>query len=439
MKSPKNEVHLLSNLQDDHNLQVPELGTTFIDPIIEKYQKNQLNYIFRLSGDSHLLFEIEMKKFEMENRFYIQYVLNDLKKNKIDGVLEIVPGVSSLLIKYDPFKILAKEVSKKIIDIISISTNESVEKMVIPSRNVKLPISFRDRWTLDSIKQYMKTISNKAPYLPDNCEFVRKINEISSLEELAKLISETKYVIFGLGDVYLGAPCAIPFDPRHRIISTKYNPARTFTPEGAVGIGGIYMCIYGMNSPGGYQLVGKTINIWNTHNSPPWLLDFFDIVQFNLVSDEELTSIRDDYKLGKYQPFIEPSTISLFDYKNFIESNKDSISEYEKTHDIKEISKRIDWSMIEHFETDSENLTQDSKQESFEDCYLIKSLHYGNLFEIKVEECEKVKKGQPLALIEIMKTYHQLNCPVDGTIYKLFVKPGKIVKQGQLIAALKID
>ena len=43
--------------------------------------------------------------------------------------------------------------------------------------------------------------------------------------------------MLGLGDVYLGAPVATPVDPRHRLVTTKYNPARTWTPENAVGIG----------------------------------------------------------------------------------------------------------------------------------------------------------------------------------------------------------
>ena len=126
VKSLKNEISLLSNINDNHDLNVPNLGTTYVDPIIRKYQKDRLNFLFRLSGDSHLLFEIEMKKFVMENRFYIQYVVNDLKNNTINGVLEIVPCVSSLLIKYDPVKILANELSEKIIDIISTSTDELI-------------------------------------------------------------------------------------------------------------------------------------------------------------------------------------------------------------------------------------------------------------------------------------------------------------------------
>ena len=58
------------------------------------------------------------------------------------------------------------------------------------------------------------------------------------------------------GDVYLGAPVAVPLDPRHRLVTTKYNPARTWTPANAVGIGGAFLCVYGIEGPGGYQLSG---------------------------------------------------------------------------------------------------------------------------------------------------------------------------------------
>ena len=70
---------------------------------------------------------------------------------------------------------------------------------------------------------------------------------------------DASYLVLGLGDVYLGAPVATPLDPRHRLVTTKYNPARTWTPENAVGIGGAYLCVYGMEGPGGYQFVGRTV------------------------------------------------------------------------------------------------------------------------------------------------------------------------------------
>ena len=78
---------------------------------------------------------------------------------------------------------------------------------------------------------------------------------------------DAQYLVLGLGDVYLGAPVATPLDPRHRLVTTKYNPARTWTPENAVGIGGAYLCIYGMEGPGGYQFVGRTVQMWN-HRHP---------------------------------------------------------------------------------------------------------------------------------------------------------------------------
>ncbi len=80
----------------------------------------------------------------------------------------------------------------------------------------------------------------------------------------ARIVFDANYLVLGLGDVYLGAPVATPVDPRHRLVTTKYNPARTWTPENAVGIGGAYLCVYGMEGPGGYQFVGRTVQMWNT-------------------------------------------------------------------------------------------------------------------------------------------------------------------------------
>ena len=75
----------------------------------------------------------------------------------------------------------------------------------------------------------------------------------------------------------------------------KYNPARTFTQEGTVGLGGAYLCIYPMDSPGGYQLVGRTLPIWNTWGrvapftpDAPWLLRIFDQVRHCVTRQHQL-------------------------------------------------------------------------------------------------------------------------------------------------------
>ena len=111
---------------------------------------------------------------------------------------------------------------------------------------------------------------------------------------MKRIVFDASYLVMGLGDVYLGAPVATPVDPRHRLVTTKYNPARTWTPENAVGIGGAYMCVYGMEGPGGYQFVGRTLQMWNRWrqtadftDGKPWLLRFFDQVRFFPVSEAE--------------------------------------------------------------------------------------------------------------------------------------------------------
>ena len=83
------------------------------------------------------------------------------------------------------------------------------------------------------------------------------------VDDVKRIVFDASYLVLGLGDVYLGAPVATPIDPRHRLVTTKYNPARTWTAENSVGIGGSYLCIYGMEGPGGYQFVGRTVPIWD--------------------------------------------------------------------------------------------------------------------------------------------------------------------------------
>jgi urea carboxylase len=141
--------------------------------------------------------------------------------------------------------------------------------------------------------------------------------------------------VLGLGDVYLGAPVATPIDPRHRLVTTKYNPARTWTPENAVGIGGAYLCIYGMEGPGGYQFVGRTLQVYNRFQSTeqfpkgrPWLLQFFDQIQFYPVSAEELLDQRRDFLHGKCDIKIEDTQFQMGDYQRFLNDNEESIRQF---------------------------------------------------------------------------------------------------------------
>lgn len=125
-----------------------------------------------------------------------------------------------------------------------------VTQLKIPSRIVHLPLAFEDSATLAAVERYQQTVREEAPWLPNNVDFIQRTNGLRSRDEVKQILFDASYLVLGLGDVYLGAPCAVPLDPRHRLLSSKYNPARTWTAEGTVGIGGMYMCVYGMDSPG---------------------------------------------------------------------------------------------------------------------------------------------------------------------------------------------
>ena len=135
--------------------------------------------------------------------------------------------------------------------------------------------------------------------------------------------------------MYLGAPVATPLDPRHRLVTTKYNPARTWTAENSVGIGGAYLCIYGMEGPGGYQFVGRTVQIWNRFRrgglfqEHPWALRFFDRIEWYPVGADELLELRAETDAGRGRRS-RPSRASSRSRRTtrFLADNADSIADF---------------------------------------------------------------------------------------------------------------
>ena len=147
--------------------------------------------------------------------------------------------------------------------------------------------------------------------------------------------------------------------PRHRLVTTKYNPARTWTPENAVGIGGAYLCVYGMEGPGGYQFVGRTCQVWNTYKvtgpfapGRPWLLRFFDQIRFYPVSPQELLDFRADFLHGRAQVRISDATFCLGDYRRFLADNRESIAAHKARQQSAFEAERRRWQASEQTRLD---------------------------------------------------------------------------------------
>ncbi|MFF4037489.1 urea carboxylase, partial [Streptomyces sp. NPDC001816] len=288
---------------------------------------------YRRSGDDNLLIEYGPMQLDLALRMRIHALAEALAGQRLDGVLDLTPGIRSLQVRTDP-DVLPQE---KLLEIARRTEEElpAPNALVVPSRIVHLPLSWDDPATREAIARYMAGVRDDAPWCPWNIEFIRRVNGMESVDDVYRTVFDAEYLVMGLGDVYLGAPVATPLDPRHRLVTTKYNPARTWTAENSVGIGGAYLCVYGMEGPGGYQFVGRTTQVWSGWQQrgafepgSPWLLRFFDRIRWYPVDADELLELRADITSGRFVPRIEEGSFSLAAYQRFLADNAESIDEF---------------------------------------------------------------------------------------------------------------
>ena len=211
-------------------------------------EQNGVSVAYRPSGDDYLLVEYGPLVLDINLRFRVHALMLWLDEHKPQGVMESTPGIRSLQIHYDASKLPLNQ----LLDLLQHAEQElqNIEDLQVPARVVHLPLSWDDASTQLAIQKYMQSVRKDAAWCPSNIEFIRRINGLDSIADVKRIVFDAGYLVMGLGDVYLGAPVATPLDPRHRLVTTKYNPARTWTPENAVGIGGAYLCVYGMEGPG---------------------------------------------------------------------------------------------------------------------------------------------------------------------------------------------
>jgi urea carboxylase len=402
--------------------------------------------VCRADGDNCLLVEYGPNLLDLNLRFRVHALEQKLREMNLPGIIDVTPGVRSLHIHYDSrvareaLLEALKECERRIPDL---------DNLTVPSRVVYLPLSWDDPATQLAIRKYTQGVRPDAPWCPSNIEFIRRINGLESIDEVHRIVFGASYLVLGLGDVYLGAPVATPVDPRHRLVTTKYNPARTWTPENAVGIGGAYLCVYGMEGPGGYQFVGRTVQMWNTFRSTkefppgtPWLLRFFDQLRFFPVSAAELLEIRDAFPHGQYSLRIEPTEFRLRDYHAFLKSIHADAAEFKTRQQQAFESERERWSaagQVDHVEPPDAPSAPRSDFDTPNGCKPVRSPVGASVWTISVEPGQRVEAGQKLLVLEAMKTEIAVVAPSAGTVEKLHCAPGSLVSTGQVLLALRTE
>jgi urea carboxylase len=367
-----------------------------------------------------------------------------LQAERLPGLIDLTPGIRSLQVHFDAGETSAA----RVLDVLANLEAElpAVDAITVPSRTVHLPLSWDDESTREAIRKYQSGVKPDAPWCPSNIEFIRRINGLADEQAVKDIVFGAGYMVLGLGDVYLGAPVATPVDPRHRLVTTKYNPARTWTPENAVGIGGAYMCIYGMEGPGGYQFVGRTIQVWNTWRTTPyfgdgtpWLLRFFDRIRFFPVSARELAEARDAFPHGAYDIRVEDGTFDLAAQRRFEADNADSIAAFQTHRQAAFDEERRRWeeaglNVVSPTETDAPPATDGVRLP--ENGLTADAALHGSVWRLLVDQGARVEAGQPLAILESMKMEVEVTAPGAGVVEDVLVQAGQEVRAGQPLMIL---
>ncbi|WP_039029236.1 urea carboxylase [Leclercia adecarboxylata] len=412
-------------------------------PVVLEQGQADKRLVARLSGDTHLLLEIGDPELDLVLRFRAHALMQALEARALDGVIDLTPGIRSLQIHYQPEALTLASLLDTVAGLwLAVCEQDALE---VPSRIVWLPLSWDDPACQKAIDKYMTTVRRDAPWCPSNLEFIRRINDLANVDEVYKTVFDASYLVMGLGDVYLGAPVATPLDPRHRLVTTKYNPARTWTAENSVGIGGAYLCVYGMEGPGGYQFVGRTLQMWSRYHAvadfdgKPWLLRFFDQIRFYPVPADELLTIRRDFPLGRYPLRIEHTSLKLAEYQQFLADEAQEIDAFRAHQQEAFNAERERWIANGQAHFDS----SDVLAEEGDDAPLqpgqegIDSPVSGNLWQVSVEVGKAVREGDVLVVLESMKMEIPLLATQDGIVSQVRVQPGSPVRAGQCVVVLE--
>jgi len=406
-----------------------------IEPFLDRPE-----VVYLRGGDDNILVEYGEMVLDLGLRMRVHALSEALAAAALPGIVDVTPGVRSLHIHFDPDVLPQYHLLGVLQDIET--ELPATRDLVVPSRTVRLPLSFDDPSITEAISRYRSGVRDEAPWLPSNTEFIRRINGLDSIEQVRDTVFDAEYLVLGLGDVYLGAPLAVPLDPRHRLVTTKYNPARTWTPSDAVGIGGKYLCVYGMESPGGYQLVGRTIPIWSGYRQTgpfeegkPWLFRFFDRIVWEPVTPDQLLEYRAAAKAGRFDADVSEGTFALADHLRFLEENAESIDAFHAVQSRAFEAEKQAWRAAGEFDrVESEPVEVAAPSDPLEGMpagsVVIEAPMVGNVWRVEVAEGDIVTAGGTTVILEAMKLEMPVPAETAGTVLKVLVTPGTKVAPG---------
>jgi urea carboxylase len=270
---------------------------------------------FYLGGDRYIEMELG-DEMSFELNFRVHSLAAAIRQAAVAGIIELIPEMASMQISYDPDRISFKDVTGEILRLYSgMGQDGDVE---LDSRLFYVPVLYFDPWTEACVNDYRAKVVDKV-LDPD---FLCELNGLADRAALKRIHSGTEYWVAALG-FWPGLCSLMPLDTRNLLIAPKYNPPRTWTPKGTIGLGGGITCIYPDQTPGGYQIFARTpMPIWDRTQRLRAFRDSLalfragDRVRFVPIDLDEWHHIEAQVEAGTYQhPDVGYQKFSIRQYR----------------------------------------------------------------------------------------------------------------------------
>lgn len=206
----------------------------------------------------------------------IRKIMEDLKKENIEGIVEMVPTYCSLLISYNPCKIISNDLKTIIKDLLKkLSSDIEDDEVTL----IEIPTLYND------------------DYGPD-LEYVANHNKLSK-EEVIKIHTETDYLVYMLGFMpgftYLGGMS-------EKIATPRLESPRLQILPGSVGIAGKQTGMYPSLSPGGWRIIGRTpLKLYDSKSDKPVFINSGDYVRYIAIDEKEYKKIEEEIQNESYK------------------------------------------------------------------------------------------------------------------------------------------
>jgi len=234
--------------------------------------------LIKITGDTSLavIFGDEISK---EMNVKVRTFDAAIAKAQIPGIYETVPTYCTITIHYAPEVIRFNELKAKLMDMIEAGPGS--EDLGVADV-IEIPVLYGGE------------------YGPD-LDFVAEHNGLSP-KEVIEIHSQPEYLLYMLGFTP-GFPYLGGMD--ERIATPRLTSPREKIPAGSVGIAGKQTGVYPMDTPGGWQIIGRTpLPLYNPHASQPILLDAGMHVKFIPVTEKEYNDILSQVEDNIYAPKI---------------------------------------------------------------------------------------------------------------------------------------